>query len=334
MVGRALLILLCLVARLAAAPVALEPYDAAGKLTVALPKGWVVTADLAKGAIAAQQDPKRVDAASVLLILQTGVTAGEDQLLDAVMASIANDLKVVKRASLPDNRGRLLVSRGTVSGVVVRIGAVAVVADGSAVIGVLAAKEADFEPLGGTQLVLSIISSMRASGAPPPPAPTGTAVALKSVALADLVGEWGETGGSTIDWVDTSTGQYRGSTAAFFGASHAIAADGTFKYLFVGRTANHTVREGDSGTVGFKDGFLVISYKNRKTDAVRTLRVMGYVTVADGTTFMALVNAITTQKEVHWDDPAYVANFCGGVVAGVPTHCVGGETWVRRPRPR
>ena len=344
-------IILCLLAGLAVGkPVALEPYNAAGKLTVSLPKGWTVTADLDKGVIAAQQDPKRTDSAAVLMVIQAAVAGTEDKLLDAVVGSLSKDIKVAKRSSLPDGRGRVLVATATIDKVKGRIGAVAIVSDGAAVVCLLAAKEGEFDKLGGTDLVVSIIATMRAPDAapptppstlpstptpaptPPPPSARGTAVVLASVGLQDLVGEWGDTGGSTIDWVDSSSGEYRGTTASFFGASHTIAANGTFKYLFVGRSSNHTVRETDTGTVGFKDGFIVIKYQGRRADPVRTLRVMGFVTVSDGTTFMALVDAYTTQAQVHWDDPAYVANFCGDVVGGVPTRCVGGETWVRRPQ--
>lgn len=190
-----------------------------------------------------------------------------------------------------------------------------------------AAYQADLD-----RLLASIEVAPSPVAAARPVAPSAAGVALASVTLPDLVGTWDETGGSSKDWIDSSTGQYKTSTVAFYGASHQIAPDGTFQYLFVGRADSHTVKEGDRGTIGFtKDGFLVIKYKERKVDAVRELRIIGFVTVPDGTSLMSLVNAHPTQKEVQWTDPHYLANFCGGSIAGAYTSCVGGETWRRSP---
>jgi hypothetical protein len=132
-------VLICVLAGAASArPVALEPYDGSGRLTVALPKAWKVTADLDKGMIVAQQDPGRSDAAAVILVIQPDPTATEDQLLDVIAGSVSKDLKVRKREALPGGHGRVMIADGTADSVKIRIGAVAIVTSGASLVCLLA----------------------------------------------------------------------------------------------------------------------------------------------------------------------------------------------------
>src|SRR5262249_48685837 len=118
---------------------ALEPVSS-GELTVSLPKGWKITTDASKGIFLAQRDPARKDAPAVLVMVQaSGVTATEDQLLDAVAAMVARDLKVVERQALPGG-GSVLVGDGRAGDVPVRVGVLAVAGNGGAIVALLASR--------------------------------------------------------------------------------------------------------------------------------------------------------------------------------------------------
>ena len=230
--SRSLPVMICLLAGTAwARPTALEPYDASGKLTVSLPRAWKVTADLDKGMIVAQQDPSRSDAAAVILVIQPDPTATEDQLLDVVAGSVSKDLKVRKREALPGGRGHTMIADGTADGIKIRLGAVAIVANGASLVCLLASRPDDFDRLGGIDLVTSIIASLKTAPAaqpPPPPAeqappaPAATAAPAiangrlvvppldHKVALAELAGEWRQDDSVTTRYVSASTGAYAG----------------------------------------------------------------------------------------------------------------------------
>jgi hypothetical protein len=202
---------------LANAPLA--PYDA-GKLTVSLPKGWTVTADLDKGVIAAQQDPAHKDAAAVLLMIQPSTTSTEDQLLDLVASSMSKDLKVAKREALSGG-GRVMIADGTIESLKVRLGVIAIASGGSALVCVLVAKPAAFDQLGGIGLVTSILTSVKTAGAPaaqtaPATTPNGKLIVPPldhKLALSELAGEWRHDEGVLQDYVDRVTGRPAGFDA-------------------------------------------------------------------------------------------------------------------------
>ncbi|HTR51137.1 MAG TPA: hypothetical protein VMJ10_10560 [Kofleriaceae bacterium] len=134
-------------------------------VVVRVPVHWVVTVDAKQGSVLAQQDPKRKDAAALMLVLQkAGPTASEDALIDAVVSRAVHDAKPVERGPLPGGHGRGLIADGTSDGVAVRIAAIAVVANGVAYLGVLAATPADFDTLGGARLVVSALAGTHAEG--------------------------------------------------------------------------------------------------------------------------------------------------------------------------
>ena len=256
---------ICLLAGLVSAkPVALEPYDASGRLTVSLPKGWKVTADLDKGVIAAQQDASRNDAAAVLLVIQPNTTSTEDQLLDLVAGSVSKDLKVAKRSALPGGHGRMLIADGSIDSVKTRIGAVAVVAGGSGVVCLLASKTGDFDKLGGIELVTTILGSMKAPAAASPPAQALQAPTVDSygkllvpaltrkLELAELAGEWRQDDKAISTYVNSTTGNYAGFSAIATTENWTLDAKGNVFSSFVGTTAGtggaHQTSEKKRGT--------------------------------------------------------------------------------------
>jgi hypothetical protein len=165
------IIVMCVMAASAAAKPALEPHDF-GALKVQMPRGWSFTADAAKGMAVAQQDPKRKDAAQLVVVVVTANAPTEDQLLDGIAGQVAQSLKIVHRGTAPGGTGKQLVADGVVDNIKVRLGAIAVAASGGAVVGVLIAKGGEFDGLGGLDLVISVMASLKGTGAT---APTATA---------------------------------------------------------------------------------------------------------------------------------------------------------------
>src|SRR5262249_4009553 len=155
----------------AAGIVPLSPYDGP-RFTVSMPRSWTVTSDAERGVIVAEQDPRREDAAMVLLIVRAadGATA-EDQGLDGILRRLPSGLEIRRREAL-DGGGHALVADGDAGGVRVRLGAVAILGDGTKVVSLLAAKPGEFDRLGGIDLVIAILSSIQPLEAPPgPPQP-------------------------------------------------------------------------------------------------------------------------------------------------------------------
>jgi len=250
MTKSAFLVLVLLGSMAWARPVTLAPFDA-GKLTVSLPQGWKTTADPTSGVVAAQQDPGRKDAAAILLVIQASTSATEDQLLDKVASSVSSDLKIAKRQALAGG-GHVLIGDGTIDGVKVRIGAVAVVAGGTAITCLLVASSGDFDNLGGVQLVSTILGSIKlpAAAAAPAPAPAPATTPngklvipplTRRLAVSELAGVWKHDDGITQHYFDTSTGHYAGFDTVRFTDKWTFDAKGNMFSEFFGINTNNRV---------------------------------------------------------------------------------------------
>lgn len=208
-----------------AAPPPLAPHAGKG-LTVSLPKGWAVSQQ--QDTLIAQQDPKKGDAPTVLFVYSPiGAGATEDQLLDATVAPISKDLKIATRAAISAEHGHFLIGDGTVDGVTERVGALAVVSNGKAVVAVLIAKAAEFDALGGVTLLALVEASLKleepsAPVAAAPAAPTGG----RHLTLADFAGDWAEESGSVKGLY--SSGRYTGYVSTQTAAHRVFDRAGHF----------------------------------------------------------------------------------------------------------
>ena len=299
-----LVVLAALVGVAAAGPV-LAPYTA-GKLMVSLPQGWKVTTDLDKGVVAAQQDPSRKDAAVVLLIVQPRATTTEDQLLDAIASGVCKDLKIAKRDTLAGGHGRMIIGDGTIDGVAARVGLIALVANGGAVVGVLAARPADFEALGGVPFVTTIVGTMRAADSAPPPAvepppTTGAARPItkpardrygslivppvgRKVEIAELAGEWSSDGAGVMAYVNSGTGTYAGFSSAQTSETWTIDAKGNVasdaSYAVADEHSARGGREKKVGTASIDaNNVLTVQWKNAANPVVHYI-IRGWVEFA------------------------------------------------------
>jgi hypothetical protein len=329
---RTIAVLVCAAGAIASAgPTALAPYTA-GKITVSLPKGWKVTADLDKGVIAAQQDPAHKDAAAALVVIQPSTTSTEDQLLDLVSSSISKDLKVAKREARTGG-GHVMIADGTTDNIKVRLGVIAIAAGGSAIVCVVVAKPGEFDKLGGIELVSSILMSVKTSTASPPaqtaPAQTPAPATINGklivpplthkLSLSELGGEWRHDDGIIQNYVDRVTGSYAGFDALHYTDKWTFDGKGGmvsefFGIVTSGGTSKKLV-ENKGGDVSL-DSNMVLTIK-WKTGPQQEYLVRGLV-------------ELPTMTVITFNGPWYDKGVAADVIAD-PTHGTNlDQHWVRK----
>ena len=142
-----------------------------------------------------------------------------------------------------------------------------------------------------------------------------------TIAIQDIVGTWDHNEASVQGYVDSSTGNYAGTSTVFYGERYIIRPNGTFEYLFAGRASNHTIRESDRGTVILSGGYVTLKFAGRSAEKYQ---LIAFMTQANGGAVLSLV-------EVHDGfagyDPQTMAIECGHSRGYIS--CSGGEEWVR-----
>ena len=118
-------------------------------------------------------------------------------------------------------------------------------------------------------------------------APAKARPAKKNITIADLVGEWRSGGDSSVNYVDSNTGAYAGSSTVAHGASYVIAPNGSFTYRFTGLSNRQVVREQGSGTVELAPGFIVFHEKSK--DHVTRYHFISYQWAVNGSTVLTLL---------------------------------------------
>jgi hypothetical protein len=333
---RTIAVLVCAAGAIASAsPTALAPFTA-GKLTVSLPKGWKVTADLDKGVIAAQQDPAHKDAAAALVVIQPSTTSTEDQLLDLVASSISKDLKVAKREARTGG-GHVMIADGTTDGIKVRLGVIAIASGGSAIVCVVVAKPGEFDKLGGIELVSGILTSIKTSATAQTSAPTQTAPAQTAPApatvngklvvpplthklsISELGGEWRHDDGIIQNYVDRVTGTYAGFDALHYTDKWTFDGKGGMFSEFFGIVTSGGVSkklvENKGGDVSL-DSNMVMTIK-WKTGPQQEYLVRGLV-------------ELPTMTVITFNGPWYDKGVAADVLAD-PTHGTNlDQHWVRK----
>jgi hypothetical protein len=222
----------------AAKPPAMASFNA-GAYTIDLPKGWTTVADATKGLVVAQQDPKRKDAAQLLVLVLPDNKTTPDQALDLILSNAVTNPKVIKRDAVPNTGGKLLIADGVTDTINVRLGAIAVGTDQGVVLVMLISKVGDFDALGGLEVVTTALVSIKPTTSPAPAKsneimqPTYDAYnnlivppPQRAITQADLAGEWKATGKSLKGYVNTSTGGYAGYSAVVADQQWIVDAKG------------------------------------------------------------------------------------------------------------
>jgi len=240
-----------------ARPADLDPHDA-GAFTVSLPTFWKVSDD--GNNVVAQADATRPDAPE-LVVIAAPSSATDKQVIDATTGKLATHVRVTHRGSGPGGTGSLVVAAGSIGPTAVRLGALAVRAHGTLVVCVLVAKPAEYDHLGGTQLLAQVAASFRrderaAPAGDAPPLVTHDPMTAAMIAqydsyhalivpppprpatVADLAGTWNNDASAIARWSTTygSTAEYSSSAIA---ASWRIDARGR-----VEAEARHDAKDG------------------------------------------------------------------------------------------
>jgi hypothetical protein len=255
-----------------AATVPLSPY-AGANFTVSMPRSWTVSEDAANGLLVARQDANRDDSAAVLFLVKTAdPNTSEDQLLDSVASQFAKNLNIRMREPIRGG-GHRMIADGMSGNNRVRVGVIALVTNGAALVSLLVSKPGEFELLGGIELVTGILSSLKSKDAPAPPSssPQGAPVAgrggkldvpplARPLTMADLAGEW-----NNDDSVLTNYVTYRGDSAGFqsiatrekwiFDGRGGVSS--AFNGVTAGNGGARQINEKKSGTIAFSQGIVL-----------------------------------------------------------------------------
>ena len=147
-----------------------------------------------------------------------------------------------------------------------------------------------------------------------------------SITIADLVGDWSDSGGANVvTYVHSGSGSYAGTDATFSTGWYTIKSDGSFTQKFQGRTDNHTVREVSSGTFTLSGGNIIVNYTGGDRRTSMKYQFVAYMTLPNGG---AVLTLIYLGESTPYTGSALI-EVCGHAHAFIT--CGPGEVWVRKP---
>ena len=115
-------------------------------------------------------------------------------------------------------------------------------------------------------------------------APLKASPIVTSIKVADLVGYWDTTAGTSIDFY-SSSGQYQGNSLSAIRSGYTIAGNGSYTYKSGGLINNHMSSQEDVGVVELSGEF--ITFKGQRyTTRYRFLNVQQAI---DGSTVLTVV---------------------------------------------
>jgi hypothetical protein len=322
---RALVVVVLLCGLAIAKPPALVAVKTA-TYTVSLPKAWTVTPQDG-GVVTAQQDPKRKDAAGVIVLLAPNTSGMTDEtLLQLVTSGISSDLKVVQKKALPGG-GQIVVSEGTMEGIKIRMVAIVAVTPQAALLALFVGKPADFDAMGAPELLTSVVASIVPDAPPPASAPVTAAPAAPAApgamtmparmpSPADLAGEWGHDDSAFSNYVSSSTGQYAGYSAISYNERWVVDQKGHVQVIVHAYNNGRVLDEKRDETLTIAaDGTVeLVSSKG-----ISTKYLLRGFTPAGDTTFMKL------------NGPWYDAGIPADVRADPGKGANLDQVWVRKP---
>lgn len=106
-----------------------------------------------------------------------------------------------------------------------------------------------------------------------------------TITMADLAGHWIHGMATGASYYNQQTGQYVGSTSAFYGAGYDIASNGQFSYKMSGMINGGSARDEDSGQVELGGDLIIFKGRNH---TVR-YRFINCQTSLDGSTVLTLL---------------------------------------------
>jgi hypothetical protein len=116
----------------------------------------------------------------------------------------------------------------------------------------------------------------------------------KSIAEADIVGDWGFGSSLMMTYLDHGTGNYSHS-GNIFGMKYVIKSDGTFVYKFAARYGSKTIREWGSGTVLLSRDFITFKFEEGPAEKYKFVALE---TNADGASVLTLIQVVETSRHL------------------------------------
>ncbi len=146
------------------------------------------------------------------------------------------------------------------------------------------------------------------------------------ITMADLAGTWSEGGANVISYVDSSSGNYGGTSTSFFSEWYRIRADGTFDSNFQGRISNHTVREVSSGTITLDGGYIIVTPTSGDRTNSTKYQFIAYMVLPGGGAVLSLIRVADNDAGYSPDALIQVCGHAHGYIT-----CGPGIEWIRKP---
>jgi hypothetical protein len=108
-----------------------------------------------------------------------------------------------------------------------------------------------------------------------------------SVSTADLVGDWKYGDASVVSYVNSTSGNYAGTSTTFTGEFYTITPDGRYTYNFQGMTGGHIVREKSAGALEFAGEFIV--FHEKPSNKLKRYHFIAYEQGLGGGTLLTLL---------------------------------------------
>jgi hypothetical protein len=147
----------------------------------------------------------------------------------------------------------------------------------------------------------------------------------ESITMADLVGTWDQGAASVTTYVDSSSGNYAGTDTTFYTENYTIKSDGTFDHRFQGRTANHTVREVNSGTITLSGDYIIVKFTTGERSATYRYQFIALMTLPNGGAVLSLIHIGDNDKGYNPEQLYWSCSHPNGYIT-----CVSGDIWTLR----
>jgi len=116
----------------------------------------------------------------------------------------------------------------------------------------------------------------------------------KSIAEADIVGDWGFGSSLMLTYLDHGTGNYSHS-GNIYGMKYVIKSDGTFVYKFAARYGSKTIREWGNGTVSLSRDFITFKFDQGPAEKYK---FVGLETNANGASVLTLIQVVEASQHL------------------------------------
>ena len=127
--------------------------------------------------------------------------------------------------------------------------------------------------------------------------PGASAAKIPLYSAAEIAGDWGTTSSTMADYV-TYRGDYAGDASITTAYGFTLAANGTFKTVFVGLASNVRIRERDEGKWKVEDDGLILQGKE-----TRKFDILGYGSDPKVGRYLVLGSYANMKEKINFANP-------------------------------